>query len=196
MRKTLSLIILTVLQSYSLTLNGQDLQFYREDIIFSINMKYVEINGEYYFCNVGEKDIRLALFYPFPENTKGLIDSLVVEDLKTKAVIPHREAGSGIHFELFVKAYGQSAYRVFFRQKLNENYFRYILNSTATWGKSLEFANYELQMSLTIIPDSLTYPPDTSFIQNNLRHYKWKKTDFMPDRDFEVFFHLYPNSME
>lgn len=189
MRKTLFLIILTVLQSCCLTFNGQDLQFYREDIVFSIHKKNAETDALYYFCNVGEKDIRVALFYPFPENTKELIDSLVVEDLKTKAVIPHREARSGIHFEVFVKAYGQSAYRVYFRQLLRENHFRYILNSTASWGKSLEFANYELQMPLSIIPDSLSYPPDTSFIIKDMLYIKWKKTDFMPDKDFEVFFH-------
>jgi hypothetical protein len=196
MRKELSLIILTVLQSYSLTLKSQDLQFYREDIVFSIHEKYVETDAGYYFCNVGEKDIRVALFYPFPENTKELIDSIMVEDLKTKSVLPYRDARSGIHFEIFVKAYGQSAYRVYFRQQLKEDHFRYILNSTASWGRSLEFANYELQMPLAINPDSLSYPSDTSFIQNNIRYYQWKKTDFMPDRDFEVYFHLYPNIIE
>jgi hypothetical protein len=189
MRKTLFLILLTVLQSYSLTVNCQDLQFYREDILFSINEKYVETDALYYFCNVGEKDIQVALFYPFPDSTMELIDSLVVEDMKTKFVIPYRDARSGVFFEIFVKAYGQSGYRVFFRQQLKEEHFRYILNSTATWGKSLEFANYELQMPLTIIPDSLSYSPDTSFIKNNTQYFQWKKMDFMPDRDFEVFFH-------
>jgi hypothetical protein len=189
MRKILSLIILTVLQSYSLTLNSQDLQFYREDIVFRIHENNVETDAAYYFCNVGDKDIRTALFYPFPENTMELVDSLVVEDMKTKSVMPFRDARSGVFFEIFAKAYGQSAYRVYFRQQLKEDHFRYILNSTATWGKSLEFANYELQMPLSIIPDSLTYPPDTSYILNNFRYYKWKKQNFMPDRDFEVFFH-------
>jgi hypothetical protein len=189
MRKTLFLIILTVSQSCCLTVNGQNLQFYREDILFSIQENKVVTDAEYYFCNVGDKDIRVTLFYPFPENTKELIDSLVVEDLKTSTVIPYHDARSGIFFEIFVNAYGQSAYRVYFRQRLKEDHFSYILNSTKTWGKSLDFANYELQMPLSIIPDSLSYPPDTSFILNDTLFYRWKKVDFMPDKDLEVFFH-------
>ena len=189
MRKTLFLTLLTVLQSYSLTVTCQDLQFYREDIVFSIHKNNVETDAAYYFCNVGEKDIRLALFYPFPDSTMELVDSLVVEDMSTKSFIPYRDARSGVFFEILVKAYGQSAYRVFFRQQLNEDHFRYILKSTATWARALEFANYELQMPLSIVPDSLSFPPDSSFILNNARYYRWKKKDFMPDHDFEVFFH-------
>jgi hypothetical protein len=189
MRNILLLTLLTVLQSYSLIVKSQDLQFYREDIAFSVNLKYAEINAEYYFCNVGEKDARVALFYPFPDSTMELVDSLVVEDMSTKSFIPYRDARSGVFFEILVKAYGQSAYRVFFRQQLNEDHFRYILKSTVTWASALEFANYELQMPLSITTDSLSYPPDTSFIKNDIRYFKWKKTDFMPDKDFEVFFH-------
>jgi len=168
---------------------GQDLEFYREDIVFSIRENKVITDAEYYFCNVGKKDIRITLFYPFPDNTMELIDSLLVEDLDTDSVIQYRGAGTGIFFEIFVNAYGQSAYRVYFRQRLKEEHFKYILSSTATWGRSLEFANYELQMPLPFILDSLSYLPDTSYILNDLHYYKWKKVDFMPDKDFEVFFH-------
>jgi hypothetical protein len=189
MRKLLFLTLLTVVQSYSPNLNSQDLQFYREDIVFRVNTKYVEINGEYYFCNVGDKDKRVALFYPFPGNTKELVDSLVAEDLNTNSVIPHQDARSGVFIPVFVKAYGQSAYRVYFRQKLKEDHFKYILNSTATWGRPLEIANYELQIPVSVTPDSLSFLPDTSFIINDTRYYQWKKKDFMPDRNFEVFFH-------
>lgn len=189
MRNKVFLIILTVLQSCSLMLNGQDLQFYREDILFIINKKDVVTRAEYYFCNVGEKEIRTTLFYPFPDNTKELIDSLVVEDLKTNADLLCQEARSGIFFEILLKAYGQSAYRVCFRQRLKEDHFIYILNSTATWGRPLESANYELQMPVSLSPDSLSYRPDTSYILNNTRYYHWRKKDFMPERDFEVFFH-------
>lgn len=183
------LISLTVLQSNSLLLNSQDLQFYREDILFSIDETRVITDAEYYFCHVGDKDIRMSLLYPFPKNTMDLIDSLVVENLKTNAAVPYREARSGIFFEIYVKAYGQAAYRVYFRQKLNDGHFTYILNSTHTWGKALEIANYELRLPLPLNLDSLSYLPDTSFIQNDIKHYKWNKTDFMPEKNFEVFFH-------
>jgi len=188
MKKVLFLIIPIVLLSYSPQVNSQDLQFYREDIVFQIQEDAVITDAEYYFCNVGDKDIRTVLFYPFPAQTMDLIDSLVVLDLGSKEIIPYREGKSGVFFEIFVKAYGQSNYRVFFRQKDNEGHFKYILNSTASWGRPLEFAGYELQMPSSFIIDSLNYSPDTSFIQNDIQYFIWKKADFMPDKDFEIFY--------
>lgn len=188
MKTNIILIILTVIVSYCPPAISQDLQFYREDIVFQIQEDAVITEADYYFCNVGDKDIRTILFYPFPEQTMDLVDSLVVLNLGPKEIIPYREGKSGVFFEIFVKAYGQSAYRVYFRQKENEGHFKYILNSTASWGRSLEFAGYELQMPSSFILDSLNYPPDTSFIQNDIQHFIWKKADFMPDKDFEVFY--------
>lgn len=188
-RTILFLSLLTVLQSYSLFLNSQDLEFYREDILFSVQKDNAVTDALYYIVNVGDKDFKISLFYPFPDQTMNLVDSLIVFDLKDNSIVPYRKAGAGVFIGISVKAYGQYAFRVYFRQRLEENHFKYILKSTETWGKSLEFANYELQMPFTIIPDSLSYPPDTSFIKNDIRYFQWKKTDFMPDKDFEVYFH-------
>jgi hypothetical protein len=189
MRITLLLTLLIVLQSYSLKVLSQDLEFYREDIRFSVQKDKAVTDALYYIVNVGDKEVKISLFYPFPDQTMDLVDSLVIFDLKDNSAVPYRKAGAGVFMGISVKAYGQFAFRVYFRQRLEESHFRYILESTETWSKPLEFANYELQMPLSIIPDSLSYSPDTSFIANDTRYFKWKKTDFMPDRDFEVFFH-------
>jgi hypothetical protein len=189
MRNTLLLAILTVLQSNSLCIFGQNLEFYREDIRFSVQKDNAVTDALYYIVNVGDKDVKISLFYPFPDQTMDLVDSLVIFDLKDNSIVPYRKAGAGVFMGISVKAYGQYAFRVYFRQRLEESHFRYILKSTETWGKALEFANYELQMPLSITLDSLSYPPDTSFIKNDIRYFNWKKKDFMPDKDFEVFFH-------
>jgi len=148
----------------------------------------VTTDAQYHFCNVGGKEIKTTLFYPLPENTMELIDSLVIWDMKTNEVIPYREGKSGVFFGINVDAYGQAAYRVFYQQWIKDKHFKYILTSTGTWGKALEFANFELQVPEYLKVDSLSYPPDTSFIQDNVQYYLWKKKDFMPDRDFEVRF--------
>jgi hypothetical protein len=188
MKNFLILTFLTFLQSYSLTVKSQSLQFYREDIVFKINKDAVETDADYHFCNTGEKDIQTPLFYPFPENTMELIDSISIRDLKTNEVIAYREAKSGVFFNISVRAYGQSSYRVYFRQRLVDKKFTYILTSTESWNRPLEFANFELQIPEYLKVDSLSYPPDTSFMKNNFQYYFWKKKDFMPGKDFEVFF--------
>jgi hypothetical protein len=190
MKIKIFILLLTVLKSYSPTVPAQGLQFYREDIVFSLRNNSMETNAVYQFCNVGEKDITTPLFYPFPGNTMELIDSIVVKNDKTGDVIAFRSAKSGISFEISVKSYSQASYCVFFRQKLVEKNFIYILKSTETWQRALEFANFELQVPVDIKVDSLSYQPDTSYINNDLQYYIWKKKDFMPEKDFEVSFML------
>lgn len=182
------LTFLTILQSYSPKVLGQDLQFYREDIVFKVSADNVVTAAIYQFCNLGEKDFKAPLYYPFPENTRELIDSLVVIDVKTDTIIPYREGRSGVLFPILVKAYGQAAYRVCYRQKLIEPEFTYILTSTETWGRPLEFANFELQVPVEISVDSLSYPPDSAFIKNDIQYFFWKKKDFMPGRNFVIGF--------
>jgi hypothetical protein len=182
------IVLLTVLQSYSLTVLSQDLQFYREDIVFQVNENAVITDAVYHFCNVGDKEIKTPLFYPFPENTIEQIDSLVIWNVKTQEVIQYRKGHSGVIFQISVNAYGQSAYRVYFQQWLKEEYFKYILSSTETWQRGLEFANYELQVPVSIQVDSMSYTPDSTYIKNETRYYLWKKKDFMPDKDFEIYF--------
>jgi len=188
MKIKIFILILTVLQSCSLTVKSQGLQFYREDIVFEVFEDQVTTDALYHFCNVGEKDIKTSLFYPFPGNTRELIDTLDIRDLKTDQFIPYRDAKAGVFFVISVPAYGQAAYRVYFRQRLEEKHFTYILTSTESWGRSLEFANFKLQIPITLSIDFLSYPADSTFIQNDIRYFIWKKKDFMPDRDFEITF--------
>jgi hypothetical protein len=181
-------IALTVLQSFSPSVFPQSLQFYREDIVFKLNNNAMETDAVYHFCDVGDKDISTQLFYPFPENTMELIDSIVVTNDKTGEIIHYRDGKNGILFGIFVKSYGQASYRVFFRQKLLENKFTYILTSTETWNRALEFANYEFQAPVATKITSFSFPPDSTVIQHDIQYFYWKKKDFMPEKDFEVIF--------
>ncbi len=182
------LILISGLLVIFTEIRAQNLEFYREDILFKLNVKGATTDAHYYFCNVGKNDLRTVLFYPFPDSTFNLIDTLRVETMPGHVKLPFRKALKGIYFEIFIKAYGQSEYRVFFNQKLKERHFKYILTSTSSWGRPLENVSYELQMPQDIKVDSLTYPPDTTYSYQAIHFYKWKKLDFMPDKDFEVFF--------
>jgi hypothetical protein len=180
--------ILIVIQSYSLIVSAQSLQFYREDIVFKLNNNAMETDAVYHFCNVGEKDINTQLFYPFPEHTIELIDSILVKDDKTEEIIHYRDGKDGVLFGIFVKAYGQASYRVYFRQKLVAKKFTYILTSTEKWNRALEFANYELLAPPDVKISSFSFPPDSTVIQDDTQYFYWKKKDFMPEKDFEVKF--------
>ena len=152
------LLLSAVLLSFSFTLQGQSLQFYREDIVFSLTNNYIETNAIYHFCNVGDKDISTPLFYPFPDNTLELIDSIIIKDAITDFVIHNRPGKSGIFFDINVKSYSQGSFNVFFTQRLTDHHFKYILTSTKSWGRALEFANFELVVPAELEIDSLSIP--------------------------------------
>jgi len=170
-------------------MDGQELQFYREEIVFTIDSAFVRTDAVYYFCNVGDKALLTSLFYPFPENIINLIDSLVITESGSETAIPFRQSENGVFFPISLYPYGYSSYRVFYRQRLTKGHFRYILTSTSAWGRPLESASYELQMPLSFTLDSLSYRQDTCHIRGDRWIYQWKKKDFLPDRDFEVIFH-------
>ena len=111
--------ILIVFQFYCLIVFPQPLQFYREDITFRLEGNTMATDAVYQFCNVGDKEIHTSLFYPFPENTMELIDSILVTDMKTNEVVPCREGKSGVFFGISVDAYGQAAYRVYLPSKIS-----------------------------------------------------------------------------
>lgn len=186
--KSIPLIIGLILVAIS-RMVGQELQFYREEIVFTIDSASARTDATYYFCNVGDKALQTSLLYPFPENTMNQIDSLLITETGSIAAIPFRQAESGVFFPISLSPYGHSAYRVFYRQRLTEGHFRYILTSTSAWGRPLESACYELRMPLSLSVDSLSYRQDTTYILSDLRIYQWKRKVFLPDRDFEVFFH-------
>jgi len=169
--------------------SAQNLEFYREDIVFILNENFAETDAAYHFCNVGNSDIKTVLFYPFPDNTLELINSIKIEDMITNAIIPYRKADTGIYFLIYVKAYGQSAYRVYFRQNLMDGHYKYILTTTYAWRRPLDIGNYELRMPLALALDSLSYSPDSTYVSQEIQYFIWKKKDFMPDKDFVVFFH-------
>ena len=64
---------------------AQDVEFFREDIKFEISDDYFIVEGDYYFCNVGERSINQILFYPFPQGKNyGEVDTISVVEIKTK----------------------------------------------------------------------------------------------------------------
>jgi hypothetical protein len=186
--KVLVIIIHLGITILSCQLHAQNIEFYREDIIFKIDGHTAEVNGVYHFCNVGDREIKTRLFYPFPDEAKNLIDTILVMDFEEDSAKLFHESAGGVYFEIYVPAYDQSACRIYYRQKLISNHFTYILKSTNSWQRPLEFANFELQAPAALTVDSLSYYPDTSFTYQDTKIYRWHKKNFMPDKDFEVYF--------
>ncbi len=184
MNKLIFLILLII----SFWCNSQSLQFYREDIIFTVKSEHFYVNGIYNFCNNGDAKIKKILFYPFPnEISPETIDSVFAYDLVNQNTSVLLKTNSkGAFFEVNINAYGTGKYNVGYRQKILGNKIEYILLTTKEWGIPFDNALYKLIIPNACKVKSLSYKADSvNLIDNNYIYY-WNKTDFMPEKNFVI----------
>ncbi len=182
------LTIFTLIFLYGFT-KAQSLQFYREDINFTINNGYFYVDGIYNFCNNGDNEIKKTLFYPFPQNDlNGDIDSVFAIDLENNISVLSKNGETGAFFYVDIEPYGVGSFRVGYRQKINGNKAEYILLTTKNWRTPFDNAYYKLNMPDKYSVEFLSYKPDSVKLINQNNIYYWTKKDFMPDRNFIVEF--------
>ena len=168
---------------------SQNIDFFREDLRFRLSENYFEVQGDYYFRNNSSKPLNLKLKYPFPNDSLfGKIDSVKCfssTDLVSSINIIKHEY---IMFTVSIPANETKVYCISYRQELRGNRAMYILTTTQQWGKAFDQVFYELVVE-NLYVDSLSYIPDKVEIFTDSTKFYWEKKNFMPDRNFEVFFH-------
>jgi hypothetical protein len=190
-----SLLFFFFLLLATINVKSQDVEFVREDITFQLDTLFFTVDGDYYFRNATDHPVNATLFYPFANTDKGMtVDSVLVYDLsKNDFIQPGTGRDDGIFFNLRLNGHETREVNVYYRQHHDGHNATYILTSTAYWKKPLAIANYSLITdTLTIAFDSLFYPPDHIFTAGNNKIYEWKKQEFMPVKDFTVWFRCVP----
>jgi len=167
------------------------LEFYKEDLTFELDKNFFTVEGDYYFRNLGDHDIKATLFYPISRDSiLGVYDSAYVRGpfRQTESPITVMKE-NGFFFNVAVGENDTACYRVYYRQKLLGNKATYIFTTTNTWGKPLEEAAFQLHFPKDIRIDSLSMIPDS--LQENANVYTvfWKEKQFMPGKDLVILFH-------
>ncbi|MBN2018238.1 MAG: hypothetical protein JW794_08955 [Candidatus Cloacimonetes bacterium] len=187
--KILVTIIILLLISSAL---WAQLEFYKEDLSFELDKNYFTVEGDYYFRNVGNHNIKATLFYPIPRDSiLGVYDSAFVKGQPQQTESPITIIKeNGFFFNVEVGKKDTACYRISYRQKLLGNKATYIFTTTNTWGKPLEeaafrltFPNKQLRIdSLSMIPDRLKKNEDSYTIY-------WSEKKFMPVQNLVILFH-------
>ncbi|MEN8225396.1 MAG: hypothetical protein ABFS05_08555 [Bacteroidota bacterium] len=188
MRKLFLIILLAVFVSQNLSAQIPD--FYREDLTFILDDSSFTVTGYYYFLNTTDEDQKLDMFYPFPasESYAKITDVYAYKHgnpLKN-ALLHYNDKAAIVNLE--IDAGKTTMIRIGYTQQLNGNKAEYILMSTKSWGQSLKEVNYTLIAPHDLKIDSLSYPPDFSNDKSGKAIYYYHKENFMPDREFEVYF--------
>lgn len=169
--------------------HSQQVEFFGESLRFILKNDYVKVQGIYFFRNTGEKEVNQAIYYPIPTpNNLRDVDEIEVVQLGKKELVPHVQLDKGIRFGIKIDPGKEAGYRIEYRQKHDGKRFSYILTSTQAWGKSLEFAYFDMEIALDKTIKFFSYPPDTVQYRDNSAQYSWIKRDFIPKEDFIVEF--------
>ena len=189
MNKKLFVLIMTsivVLQG----VQAQIPDFIREDLTFIIDDSSFTVTGYYYFLNNSDENEKLDVLYPFPKRDDyGKVTDVyayIYGNPLKNALLHYNDNAAMINLE--VKAESVTMLRIGYTQELLGTRAEYILTSTKAWGQSLKEVNYTLIAPENLQIDSLTYPPDFSNSKSGKTIFYYHKENFMPDRDFKVFF--------
>ena len=168
---------------------GQRIEFFKEELVFTIDSSCFSVNGDYYFRNPSKSSRTFTVLYPVSK-TEGYkpIDTILVYDVSE----PNKPLKVGINdsiasFTLSFLPFSEKCVKIFFKQHHGGSRAKYILLTTRKWQRPLESASYSLITPKGITVSHFSIPPDKSEDFGQTRLYYWTRTNFMPDRDF-VFY--------
>jgi hypothetical protein len=164
-------------------LSQKTLDFVGEKIDFTLNPDTFNINGIYTFINHSDKKVYSSISFPFAVETNSVIVKRIF-NLTYLTDIEFKKNKNELTFHLFINAGDTVSINIAYCQPTQENNI-YILTSTQAWSRPLLFAEYSLTVSKKIRIKSFSYTPD----KKRGKIYYWKKTNFMPDKEFIISIH-------
>ncbi|MBC8376828.1 MAG: hypothetical protein H8E26_12345 [FCB group bacterium] len=183
----LSLMILIVLFFNIQTTQAQPPIFLGEDLVFYVSDSLCVMRGEYHFLNPTEEAIKTRLFYPLPVSEQlPFPDMIQVRSLESGVHLPIMGADSGVSFVLEMDAASEANIHVEYWQTTEDHVFEYILTSSQTWGRSLEWANYEIHVPDHLQLEYCSLDIDTSWIEIEKKVYLISRENYLPVNDFKI----------
>jgi hypothetical protein len=181
-------LLLLVFHFSFFTIQAQDVSFYKENITMKIEQDYFYVTGNYFLRTTGDQSI--ILVYPLPvDSLYGEVDSINIFNLTTNHPVNILERKKDVAvFKAEFGEYKEIEILISYRQKLLGNRAEYILESTASWRRPLEQADYQLIAPKGLEIINFAIPPDKSISAGEETIYYWAKKNYMPDRNMKFEF--------
>ncbi len=150
----------------------------------------VEVQGTYEFRIAEGAPDSATLFYPYPrEERLGRARTVRVEarsgeeSFREVAFTERRPAG--VSWVVPLGPGDRVTVRGVYRQELKARYARYIVTTTANWGRPLERARFEIHLPEGAVPAGFSFP-FTRDPRSPGNVWVYEARDFMPTRDVTV----------
>jgi len=172
---------------------GQTVSFLKENVEMKLDASHITVSGEYNFRNNHGTVANKTMFFPLPLATGELkMDSFSVYDVSGQSYIRNvRKLPAGLFFQLNFNGQEQKKIRIFYRMDHDGRTVRYLVKTQiGYWNKALSQGIYTLQVDdSAIIIDSTSFKPDDILANDTRITHFWRKTNFDPDKELEIWFH-------
>jgi hypothetical protein len=165
-------------------------KFSDEFIDFEVNSRYFVVNGLYYFVNSTNEKIKKKILFPFSVSMDS-IRNIRIFNITYSRRVPYKLRSKNISFSMVLKPLDTVCLNISYKQVVQKKN-TYILQTTQTWGKPLQKANYTLTVKDSLFVNQFSYKPDS--ISGN--QYFWKKRKFFPKKDFTFQIKSFENPSE
>ncbi len=180
-------ILLVLFFSNGQTAQAQSPVFLGEDLVFHVSDSLCVMRGEYHFLNPTNTAVKTRLFYPFPVSEQlPFPDKIQVMSLETGAHLPILGVENGVSFMLEIDAVSEANILVEYWQTANDHVFEYILTSTQNWGRSLEWANYEIHVPDHLQLEYCSLDLDSSWVEIEKRVYSISRENYLPVEELKI----------
>ena len=161
------------------------IDFFEENVVIEISGSGVEVTGQYFFKNLTDQDKRVTFHYPFPVDENHQYPESIILDH------PYTKDTAGIYFDMPIKAQRIDSFKISYYQRTRTHQFTYITTTTKQWNRPIKNARFTI-----IVPASLqvrfSYSPYTHKKVNDKNVFTVKKTDFFPENDLDIKWHVNP----
>lgn len=166
---------------------GAALSFEAEELQFTLQPGYWEVDGLFYFANYAETTFSGPIFFPVPVDSLSLAPELltleITEDSDAKCRLLS-QSRAGFSFNLEIPELHFCTLHLVYRQELKGDSATYIITSARAWGQPFEYASYDLRVDPALQITELPFPLQ----EYNDNCYHWEILDFTPDTEFRVRF--------
>jgi hypothetical protein len=184
------LLILFVFNAQQAFCGNNSIRFSREKITMSIGMDHILLEGRYIFRNDGEDAVKGPLFYPFPVDSNMLYpDSINVSIARADGTLEdlrYNKTKKGITFGVEYPRGGTREVVVTYRQRVKAQTARYILTTAQSWGRSLEEAEFFIEVPHNLEIRSISYGDFELWKGEDRYVYHMRKVNFLPVTDILV----------
>ena len=179
-------IILIFLVFSFVRLSGNNVSFHEEYLDIFIKDTTCVLRGKYYLKNATGHNINFPIYYPIAIDTiQYYPESIKIQNHKGQP-IKHSHKAKGVNFSIPLPADTIIFIEIEYKQRIVQNQFEYIVKSTRSWGKPLQYARVNIHVPKRYKLTSTSFSYNDVIKDENELIYVIERENFFPEKNIII----------